>query len=115
MIQNKQVNLWRGNLEPPTQYHIWLRNESQLLRYDEELKDWVVFLDSSKIGQIISDFMDQVEDLVSGSINGYLVRDHPVLNAKDIKITQNGTYIKMNDTTEQALLKLDTLLTTEIL
>ena len=57
MIQNKQVNIWRGPDFPPTLYHIWLKDESQLLRYDEKVKDWVVFLDSTQIVKLIQDFI----------------------------------------------------------
>jgi len=54
MIQNKQVSIWRGNSEPPTLYHIWLRNESELLRYDDTQAKWVVFLDSANLDQKIT-------------------------------------------------------------
>ena len=68
MIQNKQVNIWRGNDPPPTLYHIWFKDESQLLRYDETIKDWVVFLDSGRIVKLIQDFMDTLDNLSSSDI-----------------------------------------------
>ena len=34
MINNRQVNLWRGNQEPPTIYHIWIKDNNKLLLYD---------------------------------------------------------------------------------
>ena len=111
MIQNKQVNIWRGNDPPPTLYHIWFKDESQLLRYDDDLKDWVIFLDGDRIIKIISDFMDTIDNF---SINGYPITDSPVLNGSDIKLDQNGHYVKKEDTLQQATLKLDSLLTTKI-
>ena len=111
MIQNKQVNLWRGSDPPPTLYHIWLKDESQLLRYDDKLKEWVVFLDSNKIVSIISEFMDKIDNL---SINGYLLTDSPVLDAHDLKVGHDGHYITSEDTLQQATLKLDSLFTTKV-
>jgi len=53
MINNKQINIWRGSEAPPTLYHLWLKDENQLLKYDEEQQDWIVFLDSNQIKEII--------------------------------------------------------------
>lgn len=111
MIQNKQVNIWRGTDPPPTLYHIWFKDESQLLRYDEIIKDWVIFLDSGEIMKLISDFMDLLDGL---SINGYPLSDNPTLNGSDILIGQNGHYIEKENTLQQATLKLDSLLTTKV-
>lgn len=115
MIENKQVNLWRGSQEPPTLYHIWLKDERQLLRYDEDTKKWVVFLDSVQIAQIIDDFIDQLDTILQGSINGHPLKDNPVLNATDLLSALNGNYIKETDTVKDALKTIDTLLTTEVL
>lgn len=111
MIQNKQVNLWRGTDPPPTLYHIWFKDESQLLRYDETIKDWVVFLDSGEIIKLISDFMDRIDRL---SINGYPLSESPILDASDLLVGQDGHYIKKENTLKQATLKLDSLLTTKV-
>lgn len=111
MIQNKQVNLWRGTDPPPTLYHIWFKDESQLLRYDENVKDWVVFLDSGRIVKLIQDFMDALDNL---SINGHLLTENPVLDGSDLLVGQDGHYIKKENTLQQATLKLDSLLTTKV-
>ena len=111
MRQNKQVNLWRGTDPPPTLYHIWFKDESQLLRYDENVKDWVVFLDSGRIVKLIQDFMDALDNL---SINGHLLTENPVLDGSDLLVGQDGHYIKKENTLQQATLKLDSLLTTKV-
>ena len=111
MIQNKQVNLWRGSDPPPTLYHIWFKDESQLLRYDDEIKDWVVFLDSGKVAKLISDFMNILETV---TINGHPIQESPDLDGSDILVGHNGHYIRKENTLQQATLKLDSLLTTKI-
>lgn len=111
MIKNKQVNLWRGNEEPPTLYHIWFKDEQLLLRYDEEVKDWVVFLDSGHIVDIITEFLNTIDSM---SINGHPLSDSPVLDGSDLLVGQNGHYVKQDDTLQEATLKLDSLLTTKV-
>lgn len=44
IINNKQVNIWRGADPPPTIYHIWINQQRQLCLYDGE--KWVAFLDN---------------------------------------------------------------------
>lgn len=111
MIQNKQVNIWRGTDAPPTLYHIWFKDESQLLRYDDKIGEWVVFLDSNQIVDLIRDFMDVIDNL---SINGHPLTESPVLNGSDILVGADGHYIKKENTIQQATLKLDSLLTTKV-
>lgn len=115
MIQNKQVNLWRGPDAPPTNYHIWLKDERFLLRYDEKLKDWIVFLDSLNISEIISRFMDGLDNILQGSINGHPLSESPVLNAEDLLIGQNGNYYKETNTIKEVANIFDNLMTTQIL
>ena len=111
MIQNKQVNIWRGPDTPPTLYHIWFKDESQLLRYNENNRKWEVFLDSTNIVNIIKEFMDAIENI---SINGYLLTENPVLDGHDLLLGVDGHYTKKEDTLQQATLKLDSLLTTKV-
>lgn len=111
MIKNKQVNIWRGPDTPPTNYHIWFKDEKQLLRYDEDANEWVIFLDSSGIVDVIADFLQVIDNL---TINGKSIKSSPVLDGSDIRINQNGHYIKQGDTIQQAALKLDSLLTTKV-
>lgn len=114
MIRNKQVNLWRGPDPPPTIYHIWLKDESQLVRFDEESQKWIVFLDSEGIVQKLAEFMEIVDSLANFTINGKSVKDDPVLDATDLLTNYNGNYIKQNDTLQQAVAILDKLLTTKV-
>lgn len=114
MINNKQVNIWRGSEAPPTLYHLWLKNENQLLKYDEEQQDWIVFLDSNQIKEIIQDFLNRVDNTLSATINGYSIKNDIVLNAQDLLTAYNGHYIKNTDTIKEALKKLDQLFTTEV-
>lgn len=115
MIENKQVNLWRGPDAPPTLYHIWLKNESQLYRYDEKTKKWELFLDSTQISQIISNFMDELDALIEGSVNGYPIKNNPVLNAADLLVGKNGHYFSEDSNLQQTSQILDELMTTQVL
>lgn len=111
MIQNKQVSIWRGNSEPPTLYHIWLRNESELLRYDDTQAKWVVFLDSANLDQKITQFLEQLAKI---KVNGYPILDSPELNGQDIRVNFDGNYIKRDFTIDESLATLDALMTTKV-
>ena len=41
IVNNRQVNVWRGTAEPPTIHHLWIRDESTVLIYDDDEKKWV--------------------------------------------------------------------------
>lgn len=111
MIQNKQVSIWRGSSEPPTLYHLWFRNETELLRYDDKQNKWVIFLDGSNLDKKISQFFEVLSQI---TVNGYSVMDSPELNGEDIKINIEGNYIKRDDTVAEALATLDALMTTKV-
>lgn len=111
MIKNKQVSIWRGPDPPPTLYHIWFKDEELLLRYDEVEQDWVVFLDSGQIARVITEFIDSVDNL---TINGHPLTENPELDGSDLKVGRDGHYIKANNTLQEATLRLDSLLTTEV-
>lgn len=111
MIQNKQVSIWRGADAPPTLYHLWFKNEKQLLRYDETRSDWVVFLDSSNLDVKIAEFLAALD---SFTINGKYIKDSPVLEGHDLKINVQGNYINRDQTISEALQTLDGLLTTKV-
>lgn len=115
MIKNKQVSIWRGPDTPPTLYHIWLKDETQLLRYDEDQGKWTVFLDSKQIVEIIDDFFEKLGETLAMKINGYPIKDSPVLAAKDLLVGFDGNYIKSSDTLKDAVKTLDSLLTTQVL
>lgn len=111
MIQNKQVSIWRGHDAPPTLYHLWFKDETQLLRYDEIAQDWVVFLDGTYINQTISEFLEQLQNF---SINGQPISSNPVLDGTDIKITFDGNYVNSDNTISEAIQIIDSLLTTKV-
>lgn len=115
MIENKQVNLWRGTIPPPTLYHIWLKDEKQLLRYDDESKKWEVFLDSTEISRVISEFMDNLDSILNSSINGHLIKDNPILEAKDILVGHDGNYYKATNNLKEVSKIFDELMTTQVL
>lgn len=106
MINNKQVNFWRGDKEPPTIYHIWIKDNSKMLLYNDS--EWVVFLDNKEI-------IEQVNNLLEATINGKAIKDNPTLTGEDIKLNKTGTYIESNTTISDNIQKLDTLLTTQII
>lgn len=111
MIQNKQVSIWRGNSEPPTLYHIWLRNETELLKYDDQQSKWVVFLDSASLDQKIMEFLEM---LAGVTVNGHPIMESPEIDGEDIKIQFDGNYLKRNYTVDEALATLDALMTTKV-
>ena len=111
MIQNKQVSIWRGSSEPPTLYHLWLRNETELLRYDDQQSKWIVFLDSANLDQKITQFLEMLSAV---TVNGYHIMDSPELDGEDIRIKFEGNYLKDNQTIDEALATLDALMTTKV-
>lgn len=120
IINNKQVNLWRGTSEPPTIYHIWIYNDTQMKVYDGT--QWVVFIDDAatieKINQLIErvDALEQnISDLNLATINGKEISTNPVLDGRDLKLQQDGTYVDSVDSLSTSIIKLDTLLSTQII
>lgn len=65
MINNRQVNLWRGNQEPPTIYHIWIKDNNKLLLYDGN--NWKTFLDESVVATI-QEALKKKANLVLGTV-----------------------------------------------
>lgn len=117
MINNKQVNIWRGDIEPPTIYHVWIENDLVLKLYDGT--EWVVFLDDATVIEKINQLIDKVNDLENfmnnATINSYKVKDNPTLDAEDLKTVSDGVFIKQNESIASSLLKLDKLLDTQII
>ena len=85
-INNRQVNLWRGSSEPPTKYHIWIK-DNKLLLYNGE--KWMVFVDNF---ESLSEIQKAIENLSNSTVNGKPIKDNPVLSSLDILIGQ-----KLND------------------
>ena len=66
MINNRQVNLWRGNQEPPTIYHIWIKDNNKLLLYDGN--NWKTFLDNESAVAAIQEALKKKANLVLGTV-----------------------------------------------
>lgn len=106
MINNRQVNFWRGDREPPTIYHIWIKDNSKMLLYDGS--SWVIFLDNKEI-------IEKVNDLLEATVNGKQIKDNPVLNGNDILLGKEGNYLSNTTSVADNISRLDTILTTQII
>ncbi len=113
MINNKQVNIWRGDSTPPTIYHVWIKDNSKLLLFNGI--EWIIFLDNKDIIDTLQTIIDRVSKLENNTINGKKIKDNPVLTGDDINITNDGTYISKSDGITSNLLDIDALLTTQII
>jgi hypothetical protein len=119
MVNNKQVNFWRGDMTPPTIYHIWIKDNSKMLLYDGS--KWVVFLDNKEIIEAIDKFQEALDDMQrqinefgNKTVNKKPIKDNPVLDGTDLLIATNGNFVNNSDTVANTALKLDKLLTTQI-
>lgn len=117
MINNKQVNLWRGTDVPPTIYHIWVKDESQLLLYNGTA--WVVFIDDKKIleelgllKKTVAEHDSDIKALKKVTVNNIPILDSPVLDATKIDNTKVGF---LGDNVEESLHNLNELFTTKII
>lgn len=119
MINNKQVNIWRGDDFPPTIYHVWVYKDQSILLYNGT--EWVTFVNDletvnkileleKKVNQINSD----VDKLNKSTINDKLITDNPVLTGNDISSNVSGNLIK-NNTVGESLSILDSTMTTLII
>lgn len=120
MVNNKQVNFWRGDMTPPTIYHIWIKDNSKMLLYDGE--KWVVFLDNKEIIDIIDkvqerldDLQKEINELGDKTVNRKAIKTNPVLDGTDIAIQSSGNFIISTETLAQTALRFDSLLTTKII
>ena len=113
MINDRQVNIWRGSDPPPTIYHIWIKNDSQFLLYNG-IK-WVVFLDNEAVVQSLEEFQTNLDALKNSTVNGKKIIDNPVLTGQDIATAVNGIYIIQEDSIATSLQKIDKLLQTQII
>lgn len=120
MVNNKQVNFWRGDMTPPTIYHIWIKDNSKMLLYDGE--KWVVFLDNKEIIDILNQVQEmldnmkkEIENIGNKTVNKKPIKTNPVLDGTDIAINGNGTFVVPTETLAQTALRFDKLLTTQII
>ena len=77
-----------------------------MLLYNGE--EWVVFLDNR-------DILDKINEFLDSTVNGKPIKDNPVLDGTDINLGSDGTFISSNNTIAKNTLRLDTLLTTQII
>lgn len=120
MVNNKQVNFWRGDITPPTIYHIWIKDNSKMLLYDGD--KWIVFLDNKEIIDIIGKVQErldnlqkEINELGDKTINKKAIKTNPVLDGTDITIQSSGNFIIPTETLAQTALRFDSLLTTKII
>lgn len=120
MVNNKQVNFWRGDMTPPTIYHIWIKDNSKMLLYDGE--KWVVFLDNKeiidildKIQEMLDNMQDKIDEIWNKTVNKKPIKTNPVLDGTDILINATGNYVIPTETLAQTALRLDNLLSTKII
>lgn len=120
MVNNKQVNFWRGDMTPPTIYHIWIKDNSKMLLYDGE--KWVVFLDNKEIIDILDEIQemldnmqDKIDEIENKTVNKKPIKTNPVLDGTDILVNATGNYVISTETLAQTALRLDNLLSTKII
>lgn len=120
IIDNKQVNIWRGGLDPPTIYHVWIKDDSKMLLYNGE--EWVIFIDDLTTVQRINELYNQVQtinqsinSLNNNTINNKKIINNPILEASDLILNRSGTFINSNENVANTIVELDTLLNTQII
>ncbi len=120
MVNNRQVNFWRGDMTPPTIYHIWIKDNSKMLLYDGE--KWVVFLDNKeiigildKIQEMLDNVQDKIDEIENKTVNKKPIKTNPVLDGTDILVNATGNYVIPTETLAQTALRLDNLLSTKII
>lgn len=120
IINNKQINIWRGLSPPPTIYHMWLYNDKELRLHNGI--EWVLFISDAQTIEIVTGLVDKVEileleliTLQNNTINNKKISTNPVLNGNDILNTSEGLYIQSGISLSDTTLKLDTLLSTQII
>lgn len=120
MVNNKQVNFWRGDMTPPTIYHIWIKDNSKMLLFDGE--QWVVFLDNkgiidivNKIQEKLDNMQKEIENLGNKTVNKKAIKNNPVLDGTDLLIGWSGNFIGKGLTVAQTAQRFDELLTTQII
>ena len=120
IINNKQVNIWRGTSAPPTIYHIWIKDNSKLLLFNGT--EWITFVDDIAIIDTLNQIVEKqtllendVSLLKNKTVNSKKIVDNPVLTGKDLKTDQSGNFVLLTDTITQTLIKFDTMFSTQII
>ena len=117
MLNNKQINLWRGDEDPPTTHHLWIKEDLTIELHDGE--KWITFIDNVSTAKAIVEIIERLDSLEdfrdNATINDKLVRNSPTLDATDLLSKTSGVYVEENDNVANALMKIDELLTTQII
>lgn len=120
MVDNKQINVWRGTDPPPTIYHVWIYGTTKMLLYNGT--EWVTFIDDyatiEKIDGLIKDIsttISRVNTLEENTVNDISIKDNPVLTGENIVSKSEGNYLTSEQLVKDALTIIDTLLTTQII
>lgn len=120
MVDNKQINVWRGTDPPPTIYHVWIYGTTKMLLYNGT--EWVTFIDDyatiEKIDGLIKDISTttlRVDSLEKNTVNDISIKDNPVLTGENIVSKSEGNYLTSEQSVKDALTIIDTLLTTQII
>ena len=120
MINNKQINVWRGDHEPPTIYHVWIYGNEKILLHNGT--EWVVFIDDiatvariESLTQRIENVENSVNVLGQHTVNGIAIVEDPVLTGQNIKLDTTGNFLNATDTIGLTFQNIDKLLTTQII
>lgn len=117
MINNRQVNIWRGTKEPPTIYHVWIFDDLTIKLHNGT--EWVTFIDNFEVIDKINQILESIETLENfmdnSTINGYKVKTNPVLNGLDLEVKKKGSFIEENENVTNAIMTLDELFRTQII
>lgn len=120
MINNKQVNIWRGDQEPPTLFHVWIYNNEEIRLYNGT--NWARLTNDCETIDKINKLQDDV-DLVksnlnkisNATINNKLIRDNPVLNGNDLLLNKSGEFVNSEKSVSDSIMQLDNLFVTQII
>lgn len=111
IINNKAIGLWRGSDPPINVFHLWIKNESQLLIYNGT--EWVVLLDDTDLISKLDELFKKVEViqakvdvLDAATVNSKPIKSNPVLNGNDIKLGSDTILTEQNDNINQGIDKL---------
>lgn len=120
IINNKQVNIWRGDQEPPTIYHVWIWKDLEIrINNGTGSEGWITLINNAKIVEELVAVIDKVNqleiDFNNFTINNKYIKDNPILDGNDIEATIGGHFYKENDNIANVLNELDKLLKTEII
>ena len=97
MINNKQINLWRGDEDPSTTQHLWIKKDLTIEIHNGE--KWVTFVDNAYISQELIKMQEVIDSI----------------NTNTLKTGYTGTYLNKEDSVSKSFEMIDTLLETQIL